>query len=386
MKHLLMTTALIVGSTSFAFANNSDIDQTGSENLAEVTQSGGEGSASTVLQTGSDDIATVTQSDGGGTATNISDIQQLAGSGTQEATVTQTNSTNGTANEAYVLQDSTEGGNTVNVVQDGAGNIARATQGPGDVVIFTTPLGITGNSSDIDQIGSDNTATTDQIVNSDGGNNNAAVVAQDGTSNTAIITQGTGTFPDGSSNDNNNSASIDQMGIGGLSTITQGGESGIATSIQDGLNNTSDIVQSGGFPGGPGNLANVEQTGANNNSIVNQTSAAGDLALFPAGTNAQVTQNGNDNTSRIDQSPLGGHLAVVDQLGENLMSTINQSGFLNEAFVRQELSDQTSEVQQTQGGIFLPFGNTANVSQIATAGNTSFVGQTGALNSATVMQ
>lgn len=386
MKHLLLTTALVVGSASFALANSSDIDQTGADNLAEVTQTGGTGSASTVLQTGSDDIATVTQSDGGGVATNISDIQQLAGSGTQEATVTQTNSTNGTANEAYVLQASTEGGNTVSVGQDGDGNIARATQGPGAVDFFLEPLPITGNSSDIQQTGSSNIATTDQIVNSDGGNNNAASVAQGGMSNTATITQGTGTLPIGSSNDNDNIASIEQLGDGGISTITQGGESGLAFSRQDGSDNISSIVQSGGIPGGPGNFANVDQTGTNNNSIVNQTSALGDLPLVPALTNAEVTQTGNDNMSTINQGPLGGHLAVVEQFGDNLLSTINQNGLLNAAFVRQELSGQTSEIQQTQASPFLPLGNTADVSQIATAGNNSLVVQTGALNTATVMQ
>ncbi|MCL3880774.1 hypothetical protein [Marivita sp. GX14005] len=399
MKNLLLTSAITLGMTGAAFANDSQIDQIGLGNDATVTQSGGTGSGSVVLQTGDNDIATVVQSDTGGSDTNSSTIQQLGGSGTQTATVTQSYNGSGLENTALIVQDSTQGGNVAAVTQDGDDNFADARQGPGAAVNCfdpfgcsgTTPAAITNSDTNIVQSGTNNSATTTQIVGSNGGDNNRAAIDQNGLSNNASILQGTGAvantwfIPNPASTDNDNLADILQDGDGNASIIAQGGESGVAFSSQFGNDNSSDIVQSGGIPG-LGNATTVVQDGDRNTSTVTQSSTNGDLPVVPSGTVANVQQTGNDNESHVTQKPLGGHFASVMQMGDDHFSLIEQDGLLNIAKVTQELHDQSSEVHQTGPSIVGPLGNTAIVNQTITAGNTSYVSQQGIGNQSTVLQ
>ncbi len=400
MKNLLITSALTAALAVPAFANDSIIDQIGASNTADVTQTGGTGGESSILQTGDGDSATVTQSDGTGVGlgTNLADIDQLGGSGSQAATITQTNASNGAQNSATILQDSTQGGNTALIDQDGDGNIASAQQGPADAInctVFgcggTTPADITNSFASIDQTGSTNTATTTQIVGSNGGDGNGALITQDGTSNTADIAQGTGavaasglffpSFPNPASTDNANFADIVQTGDNNTSAIFHGGEAGFATNSQDGGGNDSMVVQSG-----LGNSATVGQIGDDNISDVSQTSANGDLPVFPTGVTADVNQIGNRNESLITQAPLGGHTASVMQMSDDSFSLIEQDGLLNTADVLQEMTDQNSEIFQTGPSVVGPLGNTALVSQVASAGNNSLVTQGGVGNFSDVMQ
>ncbi|MGR3630422.1 MAG: hypothetical protein ACU0BP_14250 [Sulfitobacter sp.] len=407
MKHLLMTTALAAAFATPVWANDSEIEQIGADNSAEVTQNAGAGGTSDILQTGDGDAATVMQSDtlSGGTDTNRANIRQLGGSGVQTAAVTQDHDGTGSANIANVLQDSIEGGNTIEVDQNGAANLAEAQQGPGEAenctLVFgcssVTPLGITNSSSDIFQSGSANTAITKQIVGSNGGDNNHASITQDGSDNQGTVAQGTGilnavgfvspSISNPASNDNDNSAWIDQSGLANIANIGQGGELGSASSTQSGEDNKSTITQSGGSVLlSVGNSANVTQSGERNTSVVEQTSADGDLPETPAGTTANVSQTGSDNGSTVRQLPLGGHFASVTQNGELLSSLVEQDGLLNSATVTQELNNQTSEVLQLGTSGTAAILNTANVSQTHTANNLSQVTQAGTGNSTTVMQ
>ncbi len=408
-RTLTTTTALALVLATSAYANDSTISQIGATNFATVDQTGGNNGTSNVNQTGSDDFASVTQSDGPG-GSNNADIDQLGGSGVQTATITQSNgSTGGSSatvgtpggptNNATILQDSVQGGNEAVIDQDGDGNSAWAQQGPGAAFnVFppfgggpTTPGDITNSFSIIDQNGSSNMATTMQIVGSNGGDNNLADILQSGTSNEAAIKQGTGAInsvwfiPNPASNDNNNTAFITQSGVGNFSDVEQGGESGSASSTQGGNDNESTIVQSGGLSG-LGNSANAVQSGDRNTSTIVQSSSDGDLPGVPAGTTAEVFQDGNDNNSMITQRPLGGHFADVSQVGDMLTSTITQDGLLNTSLVTQELANNTSTIEQNGGGIVDPLFNLAEVNQVATAGNTSFVSQSGAFNVSTVNQ
>ena len=392
-----------LGFAGSAFANDSDIEQIGDNNLATVTQTGGSGGTSDIDQTGDDDIATVTQSDGGAAGTNSSTIEQIGGSGTQTATVTQTNAGNGPANVSTVTQNATQGGNTVAVAQDGSGNNADADQGPAasDPLVFfgipfpTTPNDVLDNQITINQTGDGNTATGQQILASNGGERNSISIDQFQSGNTATVIQGTGSGAfDPSANDNDNMATIMQDGATNTSSITQGGELGLATNTQIGDNNASTILQSGGIPAGlplgpNGNTALVTQMGDGNTSTVDQTdSFVGDLIIIPAGNLATVNQFGDTGTSTVNQDALGGHTATVTQLlgSTGAESTIDQSGLFNTAEVTQGGDDQESLIDQTGMGSFLALANTVTVTQTATDGNHSSVNQTGTMNSTTIAQ
>lgn len=403
MKNLLLTTALSATLVTPALANDSTIDQIGADNIADVTQTDGTGGTSLIQQTGDNDSATVIQSDDNGTATNNADIQQLEGTGVQTALIDQNNASNGAENTAKIIQDSIQGGNNATIKQDGAGNSATALQGPGEsddvviptwfgpIILPTTPGDITNSVSKIAQTGNNNTATTAQIAGSNGGDNNVGLINQDGADNAASIVQGTGTGvnliggPALSANDNDNFGDIMQLGIGNKSSIAQGGESGYALNIQDGTDNDSVIVQSGGTPLF-GNSADVSQTGDRNTSKVYQTSAGGDDPIVPEGVTADVTQLGDDNMSTISQEPLGGHLATVTQNGDFHVSSIEQDGLLNSSTVKQELNNQTSKIFQTGVSGTAAVSNTAIVQQTHTAGNMSQVTQAGLSNMTTIMQ
>ncbi|MFW8595246.1 hypothetical protein [Cribrihabitans neustonicus] len=391
MRHLLLTAALVSAAAAPPLlANDSMVEQIGAGNTATVTQTGGTGGSSDIYQTGDDDSASVIQSDGGGSGTNIAEIDQLGGSGIQTASITQANSTSGAVNTATILQDSTEGGNSAEIEQTGSDNTAAAQQGPG-AASSGPPASITNSSTEIIQAGTGNTATTDQIVGSNGGDNNQASITQSGSFNTAGVIQGTGTAATGglgiSANDNDNSATILQDGLSHMSNIEQGGESGTALNTQFGDSNESAIVQSGGIPISGANSAIVNQDGSGNFSVVNQTSDHGDLPAVPALTSAIVTQSGNLHVSTINQAPVGGHMATVLQDGASHESLINQDGLDNKAYLTQELSGQVSEIHQTDL-TFLgsTIDNTATVTQTASSGNMSFITQMGVQNTSTVMQ
>lgn len=398
MKSLLITTSLTAAIVGPVWANDSTIDQIGMDNVATVTQNGGSGGTSGVLQTGDDDTAWVIQSEtaSGGTNTNTSEIKQLGGSGSQSASVNQNYEGGGAANMAFIIQDSTDGGNLGTINQNGNANSATIAQGPGDsddvclgpFCFGTTPFDITNSTASVLQEGAGNIATSNQIVGSNGGNSNFASTEQYGDLNIATINQGSGTsLFDPTANDNDNEAYIKQDGIGNESSMSQGGELGVASSAQFGNDNKSEIVQSGGFPLlAAGNNATVFQDGDRNSSIVRQSSAHGDLPAVPAGTKAIVTQLGSDNESIIDQKPLGGHLATVNQDGSMLSSLIEQDGLFNTASLTQELANQESEIFQTGPLLSPAIGNTAEVSQTATANNFSHVTQSGSLNTTTVLQ
>jgi hypothetical protein len=202
----------------------------------------------------------------------------------------------------------------------------------------------------------------------------------------AEVSQGSGTgIFNPASTDNDNIGTIIQSGDGNTSSITQGGESGLASNDQDGVGNGSTILQAGGGFFGVGNETSVVQKGNSNQSLVDQSGGV-DLELFPAGNLAEVSQDGNNNGSTITQGALGGHTASVSQTGDMLTSGIDQSGLFNTATVEQEMSNQNSTITQSGGGLITPLFNTADVSQVATAGNNSTITQSGIFNNSVVMQ
>jgi trimeric autotransporter adhesin len=175
------------------------------------------------------------------------------------------------------------------------------------------------NTSKIDQDGYDNHATATQGGNGSGGDTNDSVIDQGGASNYVTVTQGNA--------QEDNDSRVKQSGTANWATVDQGGPAeGIS------FNNISLIDQSG-----YGNEAHVHQGGggaADNFSKITQ----GDLYGLGGDNYALVNQHGlSDNESTILQDgTLNG--ATIDQnsaINVSNISILTQLGWSNSATVKQ---------------------------------------------------
>ncbi|MFK5878910.1 MAG: hypothetical protein QM478_05380 [Flavobacteriaceae bacterium] len=301
--------------------------------------------------------------------------------GTNNADVTQNVSNtsvvyqDGTSNDAQVDQI---GSNNSDVNQDGDGNTADVDQNdglgtPGFYVFGMGPFGAVpgeDNVSEITQVGTTNNAK----VNQDG-NGNFSNVDQDGTSNDANIMQmGGNNDSDINQDGHDHLAVVDQDGIDNKSFITQedkvtsGGNEAYVN--QSGKGNYSTIYQQ------KNQLANVDQSGKYNVSIVNQTGHANVTDIDQVGGVL-----GGLNFSNVNQHNAIGNYAKVAQDGLLNNSDVDQTGKLNNANINQDgggnvsISKQVSDYTFGDGFPYLP-----NFSQVTT------VTQNGSLNYANVDQ
>ena len=191
-------------------ANSALIRQSDDENRAEI------------IQSGSDNEANTTQS---GTAFFA---------GHAEAFVTQTGNDN-----ISTVEQSTDGGQFIEVVQTGDFNVSTVFQGRSGIS--------SGNEVNLIQIGNGNTSLIDQGFNSD---NNLADVLQEGNGNSSTISQNS--FLGAALA---NRIDLDQVGDASISTITQGGgQDNFARVGQYGYAQVSSVSQTGN-----GNIASVMQ-------------------------------------------------------------------------------------------------------------------------------
>jgi hypothetical protein len=228
--------------------------------------------------------------------------------------------------------------------------------------------------SDVEQIGSNNQATTGQTLNSgsynisyvyqgSGGTGTAASNAQ--ASVTQIGGNGSAALSLVQQNDQYQSATVSQTaanGGGQISTVTQSNYSNSATANQTTASGTdgqaSEITQSGQYgvvsvtQSGPGDQSTVNQTGSYNNAGWTGSSTA--AGLVTGGVN--VNQSGYaTNTSIVNQANnYSGILVTQDGFGGLNSSTVNQNtGQWDTAGVYQSAGagiSNTSTVNQSGSG------------------------------------
>ena len=407
MNKLLIATASTLVIAAAAYANESDIDQNGTGNTAEVDQTGGaEGTASinqgNVFAAPNDEannsFAKITQSEvsvgspGFSVPTNSATINQTGEN--MGALVEQRNyNGNGATNVVVIDQASngagptTAGGYSQEAVttQLGEGNTADIDQGQTNA---SPPPNRSGQQITVNQTGDFNASTSDQRGNeanasiTQSGAMNVSGVAQIGLEDFAVVTQsGNGNESTVDQTGNFNDAFVTQSGDGNISGVVQdgGAQSSLATVNQDGSSNESNILQTdiiGGAPVSPrsSNIAFVSQLGDRGSSTIRQGGATN------GNNDAQVFQVGADETSVIEQTGDRNLALVSSQSGGGNYSLIVQPGSDNEARVDQASGDNFSDVFQS--GSF----NEADVNQLSTSGNVSYVTQNGTGNMAMVNQ
>ncbi|MGK7754270.1 MULTISPECIES: hypothetical protein [unclassified Roseovarius] len=426
MKRFLIPSAsalALMAGASAALANDSTIDQIGALNTVNVDQTGGNEGVSDINQDGTGNLAEVTQSEdpngvpGFSVPTNMATINQLGGNARARIEQSNPDQPNAPTNTASIDQNSNgmpqnppdgiPSGFSLNgrIIQDGSGNDSSIVQSgnPNQPPEDGAGSGVTARN---EQTGQDNTSTVLQnVFGQDANPFTDANVYQDGVGNASNVQQrgsaalvdvfqiGEGNFSDVSQganeemtasvtqNGENHSseitqiartvtASVDQSGSGQTSTIEQGGQSreSNATVTQSGMGNTSDVNQTNTSA-----VATVTQSGTGGMSTFNQSNGQGAMA--------ELVQSGTDNTSTIMQDG-DLHTAMVTQSGTMNLSSIMQNDDNQSATVTQTSDDNESYITQSGVGA----GNVATVVQAATSGNLSNITQTGTGNMAMVNQ
>ena len=197
------------------------------DNMATITQSGGNNMTARVLQSGRNNLGTITQSAG---SNSTAQIVQTSNSRFGRAVITQSSTGNGNDARAFQFAGTNADGRgafgneiEINQVGTGSNNVAIAQQGFQDA---------TSSSNDnfirFAQNGSNNQARMLQT-----GNNNFVDVTQTGNDNVLQGTAGPGTF-------------ASQQGYNNRLTLVQNSGSGagkVFTYTQIGNNNTQNVVQ-----------------------------------------------------------------------------------------------------------------------------------------------
>ena len=191
------------------------------------------------------------------------------------------------------------------------------------------------STSTVTQSNSGNEATVDQTGSLAGG---ASTITQSGMDNDATVTQA----DDGS----------DLLGAAppiNFSQITQTGNENEATVSQD-TGTASILTESFIDQSGDRNMASVTQVDDDQYSSIIQTSSD-NMAMVSQGEPSQVAGDESyGNTSLINQGGAGSHSATVEQAGRQSFSDIAQTGFNNEAFVRQGIWSNSHESYINQSG------------------------------------
>lgn len=259
--------------------------------------------------------------------------------------------------------------NVSNINQTGSGSSATQAsvqQGGGignQSDVMQTNTSGSGNPVEayVNQFGTDNVSYVNQDID-----DSVAEVFQTGTNNQGRVEQ-LGIV--------NNFGSIDQTGANNRSVIQQnlggGGSDNIATSVQTSV-----------F--GLGHDSVIRQTGSGSNASATQLGGGGESAIAQNGGLNQATylDIGFFNTSYMRQRRTGadGHTADVFQAGADNFSELGQDGSGNNAVVTQLGAFNNSDVQQDGND------NDASVTQGASSNADSVINQNGNDNTATVAQ
>lgn len=260
---------------------------------------------------------------------------------------------NGTSNAVQVRQAGTS--QSVLTNQDGTTNLARVFQ-TGEVQAQSGVL----NFAEVDQDGFNNESTIEQQ-----GDGNNAMVEQnndnDTDANRALIMQGVGQQAE------DNEAMIDQNGEGNSASTLQIFDNSDAWTIQDGTNNTSEIIQNAGPNQSQGQFALVTQSGEGNESLVNQDNAPGSDARNMAYT----AQSGSNNSAEQNQSAEGstGNIAVISQGVSNqiFQAPAAEQAYFNTAALDPSILGGTNNILGSDNGVAFQ--------QQTGDGNQGFIGQ-----------
>lgn len=362
---MLTTKTLLAGAISLlianqAFANESQQDQTGTDNYADVVQ-----------QIGTDNYSSQVQDGDANVAYTVQNGSELTAASEQR----------GTGNISTIEQDGL--GSQANVSQDGSYNLA---------VVFQDAFGDVAHTATLSQLGRQNLAYIEQID----GAANVADIYQNGDSNSVDVSQQLTA----------NRLSAEQTGDGNNVLVEQLGNTSAYTS-QTGSANTIDLDQDGGFSGA---FASISQNGTGNQaSLVQQTSrySAGDVWLVQIGTDntADVVEHSGFGSFRFTQDGIGNELTAqhggrstvvegtstgdynrvdIRQNFDGSSLTIAQNGTRNEIDVDQTGYYGVGDIQQTgteNYASLVQIGTSSSVSQ-----ETALIMQNGTGNSAYVTQ
>ena len=274
-KHLLTTaSALTLLLATQASANESNVDQAGSNNEVTTTQTGGLAGSIDIDQTGEGSVAEVTQSeldDEDDSAAVVANIVKIDQDGIARAVVNQSANDLDSSNTATITQFSN------------ATAIASADTPDEDAILFNV-------DAEIIQTGSLNSATIEQGLGGSLISNALAATEQNGLENFSDIEQ-TGELSD---------ALVSQLGELNESQVTQSGLNSFADVSQIGDRNNSALVQG---VDGVDNTASVLQNGDDVTSTVTQNGSGGIITSeqFGAGNSSTVFQgvDGVDNTASV---------------------------------------------------------------------------------------
>ena len=376
------------------------VSQSGDGNVSDIDQNqGSTGAKATVTQTGEDASSYILQSNAGIANYPTKAVVRQSGVGSESA-ILQTDTRNhsalvtqvgdsssfiaqnggldtsaevlqngGSQNTAMVFQeagnkasvgDSNPGNTNSGIIQTGSSNNSEIYQGN---FASATPTGATGVKASNTQIGSDNDSMIIQnVTNPAAGGTSAQLVT------------------------------VDQTGDGNVSSVVQTGirDAQIVKVLQSGNDNLSRVEQSDPSDSAAGNLANVQQYGDQNDSLVDQSSYTGTVNVTQTtvgGINATSPRDRfgdtvRSNFSRVTQSNTGETVATLTQDGQLNRSDISQSNAsgMAEATVDQDGIFNNSDIVQTAAA-------TANVTQAGDYGdNDSMVDQSADGAMATVTQ
>lgn len=265
-----------------------------------------------VRQAGTTLLSNITQGNGSGDGSHRAMVWQR-GSGNSSAIDQE-----GTENEAYVSQgrEFTPPTNASVVINQGKNNTASEE-----------------NKARVEQHGGTGSTTT---INQDG-DENEAYAHQDDTGSTINITQ------DGTEN----KSAVYQLpyysASNNLANINQSGDENCSTALQNGDDNTLSATQSGSENKayqsqlGNGNTANLNQSGTNGSAIQiqNGNNNVNDLVFQTGNGNySEDNQVGNGNVIFKGQQG-GGNYGRIDQTGDGNYTSFGQYGTNSKGYVQQ---------------------------------------------------
>jgi hypothetical protein len=311
---LFIAIILVVAFSSIGYANTGNVTQTGSNQEAYITQSGGTGNTADIVQFTNNNGSQKSQvvQEGNSNTANISQSQTGDGDKVQNTAFLKQV---GTSNKGAQNQNApgSNSGQKVEAWQEGSGNEVSQTIAGGYTNSFYSNQKGTGNKStqwmsasnskaQILQDGENNTASQNITGSNAGYSGGPVLVSQNGNNNT-----GTQTIS-GSGSTFSNNADIVQVGEFNVASQNIVGFKNKVTSYQGGKTNSVTQSQTG-----DGNYAEAFQSGDNNTIVQTQN-----------GNNnwAKATQIGDFNQSTQVQS--GGAISTVLQTGNNNVSVVTQ--------------------------------------------------------------
>jgi hypothetical protein len=264
-------------------------------------------------------------------------------------------------NSIYI--DQSGSGATINITQDGFGNVVRGT-GQGDSTTSATLYG-DNNQITVNQIGISNTLKIGVNTTTGNGSTNPTVnYSVTGNNATAVIDsnssgQGTSESNNISVTQNGNNANLNVNVLGSnnvLSATTAGGANNSVVSVISGNNNTQNISMVGGGDNSAtlsqtsnGNSIGIDASGASNLFNVTQTGGVAGNIVSIGGYVPGSSMVGNSNTVAISQQGGADNTVSLGMTGNSNNVNIGQwasSSAGNVANVKVNGSSNTIGIQQ----------------------------------------